>query len=468
MLVDGRGGRARSGDDARTGPCEVHPGRDASSVQLNGGTRGAVDLRIATGECRGWRGAGDVHRKGHRTLVEVGDGHGVRACGHVGEDGSHGTGAPDVAIARGSTRSAGRGSARTGVAGIEGGVDGGGERCGLAHDEVRSGTAAVGIGHRYADGPCAKVVGGGSGLSIAPGEGEGCLTVGGGGDAAVVAAVARDVAHHATGGHDAHLHHLVGGSGENAGISTDDATDVGVRRDRPDQGAGQILAGGTCDVRPGEAVSADLPLVRGGAAERRVGGGRIVAQDGGQHVARLGAGDVAWRTARADGHALIGDAVPKEIGRIGPHHQPGFVPRGGTVLGRIDRALGEGDVVASGSDDGVDPAVAELDAALSDRIVIVRRAAIVGAEQQRAQVVLQFREGLVVAALVGGLQRHVRRGTGREVGAVRVPEDVHVIVLVDVEAHHVDLVAAAAEIGGAEERLIDAHAADVEVVASVV
>ncbi len=81
---------------------------------------------------------------------------------------------------------------------------------------------------------------------------------------------------------------------------------------------------------------------------------------------------------------------------------------------------------------------------------------------------LQLAEGLVVASLVGGLQRHVRGRADREVGAVRIAEHVDIVVLVHVQAHHVHLVAASAEVGGAHEGLVDAHAARVEVVAAVV
>ena len=466
--VDGRGGGTCARYDARAGPGEVQPARHTAAAQLHRGTRGARDLRIIAREGRGRHGAGDVHRQGDGALVEVGDGHGVGTGRDVGEVRSHRARAPHIAIARGSAGAAGRCATRARVAGIQGGVDGGGERGGLTHREVGAGAASVGIGHRHADRSGAQARGGCARLAVAPGEREGRLSIGGGRDAAVTAAVAGGIAHRSARGHDAHFHHLIGRPGEDAGIAADDASDVGVRRDGTDQGTRKVLPGGARDVRPGEAVGTDLPLIGGGAAERRIGGGDVVAHDGGQHIARFGAGDVAGRAARTDGHTLVSDAVAQQVRRVRPHHEPRLIPGGGAHLGGVERALGEGDGIAAGGDDGVDAAVAELDAALADRIVIVRGAAVVGAEEQRAQVVLQLGEGLVVASLVGGLERHVRGRARREVGAVRVAEHIDIVVLVHVQAHHVHLVAAASEVGGPDEGLVDAHAAHVEVVAAVV
>ena len=228
------------------------------------------------------------------------------------------------------------------------------------------------------------------------------------------------------------------------------------------------MAGRTRYVRPVQAVEADLPLIRRGISKTRVAGCGAIADDRGQHIARYGTGDVPGYASGADGNTLVCDAVAQEVGRVGPYDKTGLEHAGGTALGRVQRALGQRNVVRSRGDDRIDAAVAEFDAALAHWVGVVLPAAIVGAEQEGTEVILQLQEDLVLATLRSAQQRCVRQSAHGEVAAGGVAEHVHVVVLIHVQAHHVHLLARAAQVGSAQEGLVDGHATDIEVVVGVV
>ena len=77
---------------------------------------------------------------------------------------------------------------------------------------------------------------------------------------------------------------------------------------------------------------------------------------------------------------MVRDGVAQQIGGIGPNDQTWFVATRRTGLRGVQSALCQWDVVALRRYDGVDAAVAELDATFADGIVVVIRAAVVGTE----------------------------------------------------------------------------------------